>query len=568
MEAVSVDVLVLNFNGAALLRECLPSIVQAAAASRHACRVVVVDNGSTDASQELVAREFPTVAWRSLPNRGLSSFNDVLCDSTCRAALLLNNDVRAERDAFDPLLDTLVEHAGDDEPTCFTAPRCFRFDGRTHEGLQTAVAWRWGLVSASALHDGGEAAAGRPGFTASAGAVLAVDRARFVELGGFDPLYLPGRLEDLDFAYRGFAAGMCGRYVPASVFYHRGAATFDAVLGRRTGDHLALRNTLLFRWKNLRTPRVRLTTCAGQACRIVRDVLKAPFVSADDRFPFVRGYLAARRVWREQGPGMVPRYDRAREREFFARHAPAQLFGTAAAIESRRAEWLERERRRDVDFPISRWCWRPWGRKLAERLAPTNVRPAHVTALGLFAALAAAVCLVAWPQGHLVAAALVAAAWCCDRTDGPLARLQQTVTPLGAWIDANVDECVDLGLHVAAAVAAMRLSDTPWPGIWLVGFLFGKYLLMYGLALSDAAARADGANTIVAVDERPQGLRWWYHLPGNADVRAHLLIAAAATGLFTWELAVVAVYYNLRWPLRYVLPVLRAARGTASGVQA
>lgn len=568
MEAVSVDVLVLNFNGAALLQECLPSIVQAAAASRHACRVVVVDNGSTDASQELVAREFPSVAWHSLPNRGLASYNDVLRDSSCLAALLLNNDVRAESDGFDPLIDALLEHADDDEPTFFTAPRCFRFDGRTHEGLQTAVAWRWGLVSASALHEGGAAAAGRPGFTASAGAVLAVDRARFVELGGFDPLYLPGRLEDLDFAYRGFAAGCCGRYVPQSVFYHRGTATFDAVLGRRTGDHLALRNTLLFQWKNLRSPRVRLTAFAGQVCRAVRDVVQTPFVAAEDRLSFVRAYLAARRIWRAAGPGMAPRCDRRREREFFVRYAPAQLFGTAAAVQTRRAEWLEREWRRDADFPISRWCWRPWGRALAERLAPTNVRPAHITGLGLLAALAAAVCLVAWPQGHLLAAALIAAAWICDRTDGPLARLQQTATPLGAWIDANVDECVDLGLHVAAALAAWRLSDTPWPAVWLIGFLFGKYLLMYGLALSDAAARAGGAIDSPAVDDRPQGLRWWYHLPGNADVRVHLLIAAAATGLFTWELALIAVYYNLRWPLRYVLPVLRSVRGPASGVQA
>ena len=71
MDAVSVEIFVLNFNGAALLAECLPSIVEAARTSLHRCTVTVVDNGSTDESHRLLSRDFPEVRVLSYPNDGL-----------------------------------------------------------------------------------------------------------------------------------------------------------------------------------------------------------------------------------------------------------------------------------------------------------------------------------------------------------------------------------------------------------------------------------------------------------------------------------------------------------------
>jgi GT2 family glycosyltransferase len=88
-------------------------------------------------------------------------------------------------------------------------------------------------------------------LTAAAGPVLAVDRQKFLELGGYDPVFYPGRIEDLDLGFRGWMAGYKGYYVPRSVAYHRGFGTFGPVLGRKHCDRLAIRNSLLFAWKNL-----------------------------------------------------------------------------------------------------------------------------------------------------------------------------------------------------------------------------------------------------------------------------------------------------------------------------
>ena len=93
--------------------------------------------------------------------------------------------------------------------------------------MRTRVRTRFGLVQGMCRVPGHEDVAGLPDLTAAAGPVLAVDRRRFLELGGYDPIYFPGRIEDLDLGFRGWMAGYRGYYVPESVAYHRGFGTFE-----------------------------------------------------------------------------------------------------------------------------------------------------------------------------------------------------------------------------------------------------------------------------------------------------------------------------------------------------
>jgi hypothetical protein len=55
------SIIVLNWNGKALLAEGLPSILNAVQADGRPHEVIVVDNGSTDGSLEYVAEGFPGV---------------------------------------------------------------------------------------------------------------------------------------------------------------------------------------------------------------------------------------------------------------------------------------------------------------------------------------------------------------------------------------------------------------------------------------------------------------------------------------------------------------------------
>lgn len=218
------------------------------------------------------------------------------------------------------------------------------------------------------------------------------------------------------------------------------------------------------------------------------------------------------------------------------------------------------EQIRAKNYPIARWYLRPLAEVVAEYLADTSARPIHFTLAGLGCATIAATWIVALPAHCSLASWLVLAAWFCDRTDGLLARLQLSATPLGGWLDANIDELVDLGLHTAMALAAHSISGSSLPIVALVAFLGGKYLLMYGLS-SEPTSMAESQPATEAVSE--SWLRGLYHLPANADVRIHLCALAILTGQFTLELALVAAYYNLRWLARYAL-VYRRWQGVSA----
>lgn len=240
-------ILILNYNGRDLLGQCLPSVVTAAARSPVPCRVSVIDNESTDDSLAVLARDWAHLDVIREPNRGLVSFNAVLARLDEPAVLLLNNDVKLAPDAIGPLLAALEAHP----EALFAAPQCWTFDGREYEGMRTRVRSRFGLVQGMSRVPGHEAFVDQADLTAAAGPVLLVDRARFLEIGGYDPLYFPGRIEDLDLGFMAWMAGWTGVYVPESMSYHRGMGSFEPAFGRSGSDRLALRNSLLFAWKNL-----------------------------------------------------------------------------------------------------------------------------------------------------------------------------------------------------------------------------------------------------------------------------------------------------------------------------
>lgn len=326
---MDVHLLVLNYNGRRLLPECLPSVVCAAEASRHPCQVRVIDNDSDDGSLDWLDAHFPQVPILRRPNRGLCSFNDVVAELPGSVAVLLNNDVRLDRGAVDPLVAPLLPDQPEYDPKCFlTAPLCRQFDGHTYEGCKTSVRWRWGLVQATALYPGHEATVDRPGLTASSGAVLAVDCRKFAELGGFDPLYLPGRLEDLDFAFRGYLSGYHGRYVPAAVAYHRGMGTFGPAFGAAGCERLALRNTLLFQWKNLRHPQHVWRQLLALPVRLAADLCRAPWTRPERRWVFAAALGGAlKRLGQVRASPYQPPAAPARERDFFREFHPKHLVG-------------------------------------------------------------------------------------------------------------------------------------------------------------------------------------------------------------------------------------------------
>ncbi|MEW4568086.1 glycosyltransferase [Tautonia sp. JC769] len=300
-------ILVLNYNGRDLLADCLPSVLVAAERAPMPCPVAVVDNDSTDDSVAFIRSRWPSVPIEHEPNRGLASFNRVLARRDEDVILLLNNDVKLDPHAVAPLVEAVRRRPD----ALFAAPRCWTFDGQTYEGMRTRVRMRFGLVQGRCRVPGFEAHVDEPGLTAAAGPILAVDREKFLALGGFDELYFPGRIEDLDLGFQGWMRGWVGLYVPDSLAYHRGFGSFGPAFGKAGCDHLAIRNTLLFSWKNLRG-RLLLSHLLWLVVRLIVAIGsgRLAFLKAfRDALGKLGGAIAARRRVQEAHPGWIARQD-------------------------------------------------------------------------------------------------------------------------------------------------------------------------------------------------------------------------------------------------------------------
>ena len=76
------------------------------------------------------------------------------------------------------------------------------------------------------------------------------DRARFLEIGGFDLLFAPFYYEDVELSYRAWKRGFEVRYEPASEVRHRFSSTIGAA-GRGRIRRISQRNRLLLHWIHL-----------------------------------------------------------------------------------------------------------------------------------------------------------------------------------------------------------------------------------------------------------------------------------------------------------------------------
>jgi len=119
------SVIIVNWNVRDLLRRCLHSIL----ASLPACQleIIVVDNGSTDGSPEMVRTEFPQVHLMANPdNRGFTAANNQgLAVARGRYVLLLNPDTEVVGDA----LETLVAFADAHPDVGVVGPQLLNPDG-------------------------------------------------------------------------------------------------------------------------------------------------------------------------------------------------------------------------------------------------------------------------------------------------------------------------------------------------------------------------------------------------------------------------------------------------------
>ena len=244
------SIVILNWNGAEMMRRFLPSVLQHSTEAE----IVVVDNGSTDDSLQMLSQNFPSVRQVVLDrNYGFADgYNKGLKEIEAEYYLLLNSDVEVRKGWLKPMLAYMDSHpdvaACQPKLLCQWSPSDFEYAGACG-GYIDALGYPYcrGRVMGTIESDKGQYDNIAPILWAT-GACLLVRANDYWQAGGLDGRFFAHQ-EEIDLCWRLRSRGRGIVCVPQSVAYHLGGGTLPQGNPRKT--FLNFRNNLLLLYKNL-----------------------------------------------------------------------------------------------------------------------------------------------------------------------------------------------------------------------------------------------------------------------------------------------------------------------------
>lgn len=254
------SVIILNWNGEAMLRRFLPNVITNT--QRADVEIVVADNGSTDGSLSYLRTE-PVRVIELGENFGFAEgYNRAIAQVDSDYVVLLNSDV----EVTPCWLDTLLEYARTHEEVAALQPKVLSWYskqdvlvGKTqkvrfeHAGAAGGMIdclgypYCYGRFLTHLEEDDGQYDTPTPIFWAS-GACMFIRRDVYVKEGGLDSVFFAHQ-EEIDLCWRLHCRGYQIMSVPQSVVYHVGGGTLEYESPRKT--FLNFRNNLLMLYKNL-----------------------------------------------------------------------------------------------------------------------------------------------------------------------------------------------------------------------------------------------------------------------------------------------------------------------------
>ncbi len=249
----AVAVIILNWNGAALLKEYLPQVV--ANTNPETARVIVADNGSTDDSRKILEEQFPEVetlyfdrnyGFAEGYNRAIEHYRDY------HYVVLLNSDVAPAPQWIDDLYSFMNAHpeAGACQPKlrAYMERENFEYAGACGGYIdRNGYPYCRGRIFATCEADNGQYDTVAEVDWAS-GAALMTRPEVYLECGGLDPKFF-AHMEEIDLCWRIRLKGYKIYAVPQAVVYHLGGGSLPPSNPRKT--YLNFRNNLLMLYKNL-----------------------------------------------------------------------------------------------------------------------------------------------------------------------------------------------------------------------------------------------------------------------------------------------------------------------------
>ena len=244
---MDVSIIVVNWNGCDLVRQCLTTVYGETKGIRF--EVIVVDNQSSDGSVDMLRSEFPqTKVIASEVNLGFAAGNNVgMAAASGRYLLLLNPDTLLKGNA----IAQMVTFADAHPKAGVLGPRVLNQDGTLQLScfmypslLNLALSAFWlNKLFARNRFFGREAMSWntttkeRPVDVVS-GCCMLVRREVYEQVGGMDESYFM-YFEETDWCYRAGRIGWEITYAPVAEIVHLGGATTEAVKSDMMAQHAA-----------------------------------------------------------------------------------------------------------------------------------------------------------------------------------------------------------------------------------------------------------------------------------------------------------------------------------------
>ena len=245
-----VAIVILNWNGADMMRRFLPGVI----ANSPEASVFVADNASSDGSLEMLSADFPTVSQIALDrNYGFADgYNQALRQVEAEYYVLLNSDVDTPHQWLAPLLQYM--EANPDVAACQPILRCqwnkeyFEYAGAAGGYLDSlGYPYCRGRLMATVEKDYGQYNTIAPVMWAT-GACMMIRSQDYWQVGGLDGRFFAHQ-EEIDLCWRLRSRGRGIVCIPDSIVYHLGGGTLPQGNPRKT--FLNFRNNLLLLYKNL-----------------------------------------------------------------------------------------------------------------------------------------------------------------------------------------------------------------------------------------------------------------------------------------------------------------------------
>ena len=243
-------VIILNWNGEAMMRRFLPALVRHTADAE----IIVADNGSTDNSLPMLQKDFPSVKTLAFAeNYGFAGgYNRAIEAVEAEYVVLLNSDVEVTEGWLPPLVEYMDSHG--DVAAC--QPKLLSWHNRDsfeYAGAAGGYIDRYGYpFCRGRIFDTVEKDCGQYDTVAdihwATGACMMVRRETYLDCGGLDDLFFAHN-EEIDLCWRMRLKGYAIRCVPASAVYHVGGGTLPQGNPRKT--FLNFRNNLTMIYKNI-----------------------------------------------------------------------------------------------------------------------------------------------------------------------------------------------------------------------------------------------------------------------------------------------------------------------------